>query len=52
MVLRWTAEKERALPQSEQGGAFSVLRACALTYVAAALTSILQLLWLLGQRQE
>ena len=41
-----------ALPQSEQGGAFSVLRACALTYVAAALTSILQLLWLLGQRRE
>jgi uncharacterized protein len=35
---------------SEQGGAYSVLRACALTYVAAALTSILQLLWLLGQR--
>lgn len=26
--------------------------ACALTYVAAALTSILQLLWLLGQRQD
>lgn len=41
-----------ALPQAEQGGAFSVLRACALTYVAAALTSILQLLWLLGQRRE
>ncbi len=41
-----------ALPQSEQSGAFSVLRACALTYVAAALTSILQLLWLLGQRRE
>lgn len=41
-----------ALPQSEQGGAFSVLRACALTYVAAALTSILQLLWLLGQRRN
>lgn len=38
------------LPQSEQGGAFSVLRACALTYVAAALTSILQLLYLLAQR--
>lgn len=38
------------ISQSEQGGAFSVLRACALTYVAAALTSILQLLWLLGQR--
>lgn len=41
-----------ALPQSEQAGAFSVLRACAFTYVAAALTSVLQLLWLLGQRQE
>lgn len=41
-----------ALPQSEQNGAFSVLRACAFTYLAAALTSILQLLWLLGQRQE
>lgn len=41
-----------ALPQAEQSGAFSVLRACALTYVAAALTSILQLLWLLGQRQD
>lgn len=41
-----------ALPQSEQGGAFSVLRACALTYVAAALTSILQLLWLLQSRDE
>lgn len=39
------------LPQSEQGGAFSVLRACAFTYLAAALTSILQLLWLLGQRR-
>lgn len=38
------------MPQTEQAGAFSVLRACALTYVAAALTSILQLLWLLGQR--
>lgn len=41
-----------ALPQSEQGGAFSVLRACALTYVAAALTSVLQLLWLLGQHRD
>lgn len=38
------------LPQGEQAGAFDVLRACALTYVAAALTSILQLLWLLNQR--
>lgn len=38
------------LPQGERAGAFSVLRACALTYVAAALVSILQLLWLLGQR--
>lgn len=37
---------------SERAGATSVLRACAFTYVAAALTSILQLLWLLGQRQD
>lgn len=37
---------------AERKGAFNVLRACALTYVAAALTSILQLLWLLGQRSE
>ena len=40
------------LPQSEQAGSYSVLRACALTYVAAALTSILQLLWLLGQQRD
>jgi Zn-dependent membrane protease YugP len=39
------------LPQGERAGAFSVLRACALTYVAAALVSVLQLLWLLGQRE-
>ncbi|WP_172135808.1 zinc metallopeptidase [Adlercreutzia sp. ZJ473] len=39
-------------PVAEQGGTASVLQACALTYVAAALTSILQLLWLLGQREE
>ena len=41
-----------ALPQAEQAGSFNVLRACALTYVAAALTSILQLLWLLTQRRD
>lgn len=40
------------LPESEQKGSFDVLRACALTYVAAALTSILQLLWLLGQNRD
>ena len=40
------------LTQAERSGASSVLRACAFTYVAAALTSILQLLWLLGQRQD
>ncbi len=40
------------LPQGEQQGSFDVLRACALTYVAAALTSILQLLWLLGQNRD
>lgn len=38
------------LPASEQRGSFDVLRACALTYLAAALTSILQLLWLLSNR--
>ena len=43
---------EIGLAQQEQAGAWNVLRACALTYVAAALTSILQLLWLLGQRQD
>ncbi|MEG0071209.1 MAG: zinc metallopeptidase [Raoultibacter sp.] len=40
------------ISQAEQGGAFSVLRACAFTYVAAALTSILQLLYLLSQRRD
>lgn len=39
-------------PYEEQGGTASVLQACALTYVAAALTSVLQLLWLLGSREE
>lgn len=39
-----------ALPQAERDGSRSVLTACAMTYVAAALTSILQLVWLLGQR--
>lgn len=38
--------------QAEQGGAFSVLRACALTYVAAALVSVLQLLYLLGSTRD
>ncbi|HBT95163.1 MAG TPA: hypothetical protein DEB24_03230, partial [Coriobacteriia bacterium] len=36
------------LPQTETGGARTVLTAAALTYVAAALVSILQLLYLLG----
>lgn len=40
------------MPATERSGAGSVLRACALTYVAAALTSILQLLWLLGQQRS
>lgn len=47
-----TYMNETGLLQSEQSGAWSVLRACALTYVAAALTSILQLLWLIGQRND
>lgn len=38
----------QGLSQSEESGAFSVLRACALTYVAAALTSVLQLLYYLS----
>lgn len=33
-------------------GSTAVLRSCAMTYVAAALTSILQLLWLMGQNRE
>lgn len=40
------------LPSAEVAGSRSVLTACALTYVASALTSILQLLWLLGQREN
>lgn len=40
------------LPPAEQKGSADVLRACAFTYVAAALTSILQLLWLLGQNRD
>ena len=42
--------KAVGLPQSEVAGSFSVLRACALTYVAAALASLLQLVYLLGIR--
>jgi len=38
------------LTQQELGGAKSVLRSASLTYVAAALASILQLLYLLGRR--
>ncbi|MBQ9955285.1 MAG: zinc metallopeptidase [Eggerthellaceae bacterium] len=40
------------LTQSDRVGSQKVLRACAFTYVAAALTSILQLIWLLGMRGE
>ena len=40
------------ISQGEQEGASSVLRACAFTYVAAALVSILQLLYLLGTRND
>lgn len=38
------------LAEGDRTGAFRVLRACALTYVAAALVSVLQLFWLLAQR--
>lgn len=44
--------EEAGLSEGERAGAFRVLRACALTYVAAALVSVLQLFWLLGQRGE
>ena len=40
------------LPEGEVAGSFSVLRACALTYVAAALASLLQLVYLLGMRRD
>ena len=40
------------MPQSELTGSYSVLRACALTYVAAALASLLQLVYLLGLRNN
>ena len=40
------------LPQPEVDGSASVLRACALTYVAAALASLLQLLYLLGAARD
>ena len=44
--------KSVGLPEGEVAGSFSVLRACALTYVAAALASLLQLLYLLGMRNN
>ena len=44
--------KSIGLPSGEIAGSFSVLRACALTYVAAALASLLQLVYLLGMRDN
>lgn len=44
--------KSIGLPEGEVAGSTSVLRACALTYVAAALASLLQLLYLLGMRNN
>ena len=44
--------KSIGLPEGEVAGSFSVLRACALTYVAAALASLLQLVYLLGMRDN
>ena len=40
------------MPQNELTASYSVLRACALTYVAAALASLLQLVYLLGLRNN
>ncbi len=37
---------------TDVSGSSAVLRSCAMTYVAAALTSVLQLLWLLGQQRD
>ncbi|MBQ6453183.1 MAG: zinc metallopeptidase [Coriobacteriales bacterium] len=42
----------QGLPTQESSGAKSVLKAAALTYVAAALTSILQLLYFMGLTRE
>ena len=39
------------LPQSEVDGGKSVLRACAFTYVAAALSSLLYLVYLLSRNR-
>ena len=47
-----TYMKGIGLPQGEITGATSVLRACALTYAAAALASALQLLYLLTVRGD
>ncbi len=44
--------KTLGVPQGEVTASFSVLRACALTYVAAALASILQLLYLVNARDD
>ncbi len=44
--------KTIGLPEGEVAGSFSVLRACALTYVAAALASVLQLFYLLSMRDN
>ena len=42
--------KSSSVLQGNSQGAFSVLRSCALTYVAAALVSLIQLLYLLSNR--
>ena len=44
--------KSIGMPEAETAGSFSVLRACALTYVAAALASVLNLLYLLSFRDN
>ena len=44
--------RTQPLMVQETDGSSKVLRACALTYVAAALISVLQLLWILGQARD
>ncbi|MCH4184527.1 MAG: zinc metallopeptidase [Eggerthellaceae bacterium] len=43
--------KSTGVPQSEELCSYKVLRSCALTYVAAALVSAIQLIWLLSERR-
>jgi len=47
-----TYMKETGIMEAERQGAWSVLVACALTYVASTLISVLNLVYLLSMRDE